>query len=134
MNSDYLTITNSYWVPDLMGVSMDVGVIAKYGTQRTVNELKQKSNYTDWDFTNVWSIDQGTTLPYLLGNRENEIMIGSIDSKRITKETEGETSLQLTTVPEGYIGIYNATDLMNVTAGAGPHLSSRPCISSSTRT
>lgn len=35
------------------------------GLGREISQMRLASNYTNWDFENVWSIDDGTSLPYL---------------------------------------------------------------------
>ncbi len=35
------------------------------GTGLFTNDMLAQSNYTDWDFTNIWSINEGVTYPYL---------------------------------------------------------------------
>lgn len=39
---------------------------------RTTTQMKQQSNYVDWDFNTVWGIDEGESYPYLLAFQEPE--------------------------------------------------------------
>jgi hypothetical protein len=55
------TIENSYWNIDLFPTSDG-------GEGKTTEQMKQKSTFTDWDFNNVWQIQEGTTYPYLRKN------------------------------------------------------------------
>jgi len=51
------TITSSYWDSD-------------------VNNLKAQATFVGWDYTNVWSITEGVTLPYLQSNPTGTYPIG----------------------------------------------------------
>lgn len=54
------TIINSYWNPEISGQETSDG-----GTARTLTELTQVSNFNGWDFSEVWQISEGATLPWL---------------------------------------------------------------------
>ncbi len=56
------TVTTSYYDRETTGKS-DSGK----GLARFTNEMKQHSNYSGWDFTNVWGIDENLNngYPYL---------------------------------------------------------------------
>ncbi|HOD84509.1 MAG TPA: phosphatidylinositol-specific phospholipase C domain-containing protein, partial [Phycisphaerae bacterium] len=51
------TVENSYYDSD---VSPGVG---GRGTPKTTAEMRQQATFSDWDFTNVWSIDEGNSYP-----------------------------------------------------------------------
>ena len=67
----YPNIVSSYWAPEIVGLSRS---ISTYGEPQLVQTMLYKSSYNGWDFDNIWSIEEGDTLPYLLNNRENEIL------------------------------------------------------------
>lgn len=54
------TVTSSYWDTSVSGMFFSDGGIGK-----TTVQMKQQVTYTGWDFTNVWSIEEGTDYPYL---------------------------------------------------------------------
>jgi hypothetical protein len=66
VGSNYSTITNSYYNSETTGRSDDDG----RGTPLTTAEMKQQSNFSDWDFDTVWDIDPGTSYPYLIDNEQ----------------------------------------------------------------
>ena len=37
----------------------------KYATLKTEEEMKQKATFKNWDFENIWDIDEGEGMPYL---------------------------------------------------------------------
>ena len=56
------TCTNSYWNKYLSGQETSA-----CGTELSNSEMLNQASYTDWDFTNVWDIQTGST-PYLRFN------------------------------------------------------------------
>ncbi|MCD4798726.1 MAG: hypothetical protein K8R19_06930, partial [Methanosarcinales archaeon] len=54
------TITYSYWDTETSGQSSSAG-----GTGKTTAEMKQQATFDNWDFTNIWAIEEGVTYPYL---------------------------------------------------------------------
>ncbi len=54
------TVSNSYWDTETSGQSTSDG-----GTGKTTSEMKQQSTFTGWDFTDIWSILEDYTTPYL---------------------------------------------------------------------
>ncbi len=54
------TITSSYWNSHIFGPTSNPA-----GTTQTTEELYQEATYTGWDFTSVWSIQEGQSYPYL---------------------------------------------------------------------
>ncbi|MDW7668510.1 MAG: GLUG motif-containing protein, partial [Bacillota bacterium] len=65
MNSD--TVTSSYWDTETSGLTSSAG-----GVGKTTAEMQNQSTYTDtdWDFTDIWNIDTGTSYPYLKNNEQ----------------------------------------------------------------
>lgn len=68
-----ITVSNSYWVPETTGLET-----SEYGTSKSIDSMFYESEFPNWDFTNVWKIEEGNTLPYLKNvdkpdsvNREN---------------------------------------------------------------
>ena len=53
-------ITNSYWNTETTGQSTSAG-----GEGKTTDEMKKKDTYIDWDFDEVWKIDEGKSYPTL---------------------------------------------------------------------
>ena len=49
------TVTSSYWDTETTGRSWS----AEVGTGKSTNEMKDKETYLDWDFVDVWKIDNG---------------------------------------------------------------------------
>lgn len=62
------TITSSYWNSDIFGPSSSLA-----GTTSTTEELYQEASYTGWDFTTVWTIQEGQAYPYLQSNIPDSI-------------------------------------------------------------
>ena len=58
---DFSIVTNSYWDTETSGMSTSA-----VGIGRTTADMKQRSNFVDWDFENVWGIDNGKSYPHLL--------------------------------------------------------------------
>lgn len=54
------TIVDSYWDIDTSGLSNSWG-----GTGKTDAEMMQQSTFVNWDFTNIWTIQENQTYPYL---------------------------------------------------------------------
>ena len=62
------TVENSYWDTQTSGQITSEG-----GVGKTTEEMKQQLTYENWDFTSVWTIEEGTGYPYLQvsGHSEN---------------------------------------------------------------
>ncbi|HOV34117.1 MAG TPA: GLUG motif-containing protein, partial [Candidatus Hydrogenedens sp.] len=56
------TVDSSYWDKDASGQASSSG-----GTGKTTAEMKQQVTYAGWDFTNIWTIEEGISYPYLIG-------------------------------------------------------------------
>jgi len=54
------TVTNSFWCIDTTGQTSTVGD----GTGLSIQEMFAQMSFTDWDFTDVWSIVEGESYPY----------------------------------------------------------------------
>lgn len=59
------TIQSSYWDKEASGRSSSRG-----GTGKTTVEMKQKSTFDGWDFSDTWFIDEGISYPYLQENEQ----------------------------------------------------------------
>lgn len=61
------TVTASYWNTETSGQSSSAG-----GTGLTSAQMRSASNFSGWDFANIWNIDSGTNLsyPYLRNNEQ----------------------------------------------------------------
>lgn len=59
------TVEKCYWDTQTSGQLNSSG-----GTGKTRNEMTQKSTFANWDFDNTWSIEEGTSYPYLKNNEQ----------------------------------------------------------------
>jgi len=57
---DSSPVINSFWDINTSGQSTSDG-----GTGKTTAEMKQKSTFTNWDFTETWGIEDNQTYPFL---------------------------------------------------------------------
>ena len=53
-------VSNSFYDTNTSGQS-DTGK----GTPKTTTQMKAESTFTDWDFVNIWDINEGTSYPFL---------------------------------------------------------------------
>lgn len=53
-------VTNCYWNKD-----ESFGYTDEYALGLTTSEMKNKSSFNDWDFENIWYIDEGKSYPIL---------------------------------------------------------------------
>ncbi len=53
-------VTDSYWDINTSGRNISSG-----GVGKTTLEMKRQGTYSSWDFTNIWSIRENSTYPYL---------------------------------------------------------------------
>jgi type II secretion system protein G len=60
------TITDCYYDSETTGQSDDDG----RGTPLTTAEMKNSTNFTDWDFIITWSIEENNSYPYLQPNEQ----------------------------------------------------------------
>jgi hypothetical protein len=58
-------ITSSYWDTQTSGLTTSAG-----GTGKTTAQMKTQATFVNWDFTNVWAIDEGKSYPYLRTNEQ----------------------------------------------------------------
>jgi len=62
--STYCTYADSsYWDIETTGASSSA---LGLGTGKKTSEMYQKSTYVNWDFNNIWDIDEGKNYPYLI--------------------------------------------------------------------
>jgi len=60
------SVEYSYWDTDVSGCSTSAG-----GEGKTTIEMKDKSTFdSEWDFNNIWLIDEGISYPYLISNTQ----------------------------------------------------------------
>lgn len=67
------TITSSYCDTQISGVTAGAG-----GTDRETHRMIREEFYTDWDFADVWSINEQTSYPYLTGQTPVEPTYNSV--------------------------------------------------------
>jgi PKD repeat protein len=76
----YAKIVNSYSDSDANGFILNEDSSDppySYPFTKTTNELKYQSTFTNWDFDNVWQIDEGNSMPTL---RPQENSLGNNDT------------------------------------------------------
>ena len=54
---------NNYWDSELSGV-YSTSVVGKQEARHT-SQMKQQATFVNWDFTDTWTINEGTTYPWL---------------------------------------------------------------------
>lgn len=65
-NTDDSEITSSYWDTETTGMESGAGDGSDEGIEGlTTSEMQQSENFTDWDFEEIWSIDEGESYPYM---------------------------------------------------------------------
>lgn len=64
-NNSGAVINSSYWNTQTSNLSISAGGIGK-----TTAQMKTKSTFVGWDFTNIWAIDEGKSYPYLRTNEQ----------------------------------------------------------------
>lgn len=96
------TVTSRYYVLNLGGLvgKNEAGIcIDNYwdiqtsglttsacGNGKTTLEMKQQSTFTNWDFNNLWKINEGTSYPYFnLASSTPPVISGCVDSQRIMR-------------------------------------------------
>lgn len=60
-NFDNSVVTNSYWDKEYSGQAFSAG-----GTPKTTTEMYQKATYVNWDFDNIWMIDEVVNYPHFI--------------------------------------------------------------------
>ena len=55
------------------------------GTRLTAQQLMQQASFTDWDFTDIWQITEGQTLPRLRGMYNHPVVLPVADTAQINK-------------------------------------------------
>ena len=55
-----VTATEAYWVPELT-----TQTTSSIGTERILNAMLYQSSYTNWDFENIWGINEDESFAYL---------------------------------------------------------------------
>lgn len=70
----YAYVYNSYCI-DTSGTNKAIGYTGNYATisnvgVKTASQLKQRSTFANWDFANIWAIDENISYPYLKNNEQ----------------------------------------------------------------
>ncbi len=81
------TVTNSYWDTQTTGQASSAG-----GTGYTTAQMRQSTNFTGFDFANIWVIDEGTGYPGLNERRENSLVITGNEGWRMLSAPVTSTS------------------------------------------
>ena len=61
-------INRSYWDKVTTGLTSSAGQDASFG--KTTDEMKTKATYLDWNFEEIWEIQEGVSYPTLINNPE----------------------------------------------------------------
>ncbi|WP_409226792.1 GLUG motif-containing protein [Gudongella sp. SC589] len=62
--SEDMEVNNSYWDIETSGIDSSAGGVG-YVTSAMIKSTNSVPIYTDWDFENIWNIDEGNSYPYL---------------------------------------------------------------------
>ncbi len=117
------TVTSSYWSPETTGQLISVGAAKPLLLQQMI-----KANpYENWDFIDIWTIEEGNTLPYLKDLQKPE-QVNEINYTYITYEGEGteenpyiiETEEQLQGIKNGPSGYYKLGNNIEITENFEP--------------
>jgi hypothetical protein len=76
-------ITNCYYNTDTQGESVGIGVgssddVSIYGL--TSSEMKNSSNFTDWDFSNTWEITEDVSFPRLIDVNDVPVFLTTLST------------------------------------------------------
>ena len=63
----YSTVTNCYWDMNTSGQTTSNGGVA---VGKTTTQMKAQSTFTDWNFSGIWSINEGSSYPYISTNEQ----------------------------------------------------------------
>ncbi len=74
------TVSNSYWDIETSRQKSSAGG----GNGKTTAEMKQQATYVDWEFPDVWAIEEGVSYPYLVALED----IKELDSFPLVKTKE----------------------------------------------
>ena len=86
------------------------------GTGVSMSELMQASTYTSmgWDFTNIWAIDEGTSLPYFIWSKAPEYYDLTISSYGLsTLYLDYSVKIPYDEYDPDLLGVYYAYDISN---------------------
>jgi len=96
------TLTSCYWDVDTTGQSVGVGHVygggTAGGTGLTTAQMKQQASFAGWDFTSVWTIQEGQTYPYLRwqDNTASEVTVPNVVGQTQADATTAITNAGLT--------------------------------------
>jgi len=133
-NKSSSSIIASYYNIETSGQTSGIGYDDNNQTitALSINQMKQDSSFTDWDFTNTWTIDNNITFPRLINVNNAPIILQNLSSITKVNETYTDTiqfvfmdnqkvSIELLSHPEGMtltedsIITYTPTSLINDT-------------------
>jgi hypothetical protein len=110
------TVTNCYYNSETATQSSGIGTDdnSQAVTGLSISQMKQRSNFTDWDFANtpIWEITDGTSFPCLVDVVDAPVVLHSIGLSAKVNEEYKDTlqvitmdnemvSLEILTYPEG---------------------------------
>jgi len=78
-------VVNSFWDTDVSGLNTSAG-----GSGKSSDLMKQAATYTGWNFTDVWTIDEGSDYPRLLAFTSGYT---SVKGKTITRAPTAQRPL-----------------------------------------
>ncbi len=71
LSPDQTSVTRSFWNTDVQGVENGLGNGATDGiTGLTDSEMRQENSFTNWNFIEIWNINEGLTYPWLRSNTQ----------------------------------------------------------------
>jgi hypothetical protein len=76
LNPPICMYSSNYWDQNI--ISLDLNSIGDKGelegiTKSTTTEMKDSNNFTGWDFTDIWAIQEGIAYPYLRNNTQDPL-------------------------------------------------------------
>lgn len=81
------SVSNSYWDTEATGQATSAD-----GTGLTTAQMKQRSSFTGFDFSNTWFIEEGAGYPYLQEQKYNELIITGAEGWRMLSSPVSGTS------------------------------------------
>lgn len=75
----YGSATSSYWDTEVSST-----IFSYFGDGLTTAQMKQKASYVDWDFENIWFIDEGNDYPILRWQISNTIPVANSGRDKTT--------------------------------------------------
>lgn len=94
--SAYNAIQNEIWSRE----NVEKELSQPKGAYKRTQEMTKKRIYKNWDFDNVWSMDEGNNFPYLFGKSETAISINDFEYSELEGEGTEEKPYLISTAQE----------------------------------